>query len=86
MKPFVAYGALVEGIIDPQKTIVSTGAIVIPNPYNPSNPARFTDWRAHGRMNMREAIAFSSNVYFYYISGGYGDQPGLGITKDAQLL
>jgi penicillin-binding protein 2 len=32
-------------------------------------------------MTMREAIAFSSNVYFYYISGGYGDQPGLGITK-----
>ncbi len=81
MKPFLAYAALVEGIIDPNKIIVSTGAIVIPNPYNPSNPARFTDWRAHGKMTMREAIAFSSNVYFYYISGGYGDQPGLGITK-----
>ncbi len=83
VKPFVAYAALVEGIIDPSKEIVSTGELVVPNPYNPSNPSRFTDWRAHGVMTMREAIAFSSNVYFYIIGGGYGDQPGLGITKMA---
>ncbi len=81
VKPFVAYAALSEKIIDPNKVIVSTGEIVIPNPYNPSNPSRFTDWRAHGAMTMREAIAFSSNVYFYTIGGGYGDQKGLGITK-----
>lgn len=86
VKPFVAYGALAEGIISPEKIIVSTGAIIVPNPYNPSNPARFTDWRAHGPMTMREAIAFSSNVYFYTISGGYGDQPGLGITKMLHYL
>ncbi len=84
VKPFVAYGALAEDIIDPDKKITSTGEIVIPNPYNPSNPSRFTDWRAHGVMTMREAIAFSSNVYFYTIGGGYDDQPGLGITKMAQ--
>jgi penicillin-binding protein 2 len=35
-------------------------------------------------MTMREAIAFSSNVYFYSIGGGFGDQPGLGITKMAE--
>jgi penicillin-binding protein 2 len=81
MKPFLAYAALEEKIISPQKIIVSTGEIIIPNRWDPSNPARFTDWRAHGPMTMREAIAFSSNVYFYYISGGYGDQEGLGIRK-----
>ncbi|MCA9366017.1 hypothetical protein KC722_00375 [Candidatus Kaiserbacteria bacterium] len=81
VKPFVAYGALAENIIDPMKVIVSTGQIVIPNPYNPSNPSIFRDWRAHGAMTMREAIAFSSNVYFYIIGGGFEDQPGLGITK-----
>jgi penicillin-binding protein 2 len=80
VKPFMAYAALEENIIDPMKTIVSTGEIVIPNPYDPDNPSRFTDWRAHGSMTMREAIAFSSNVYFYYISGGFGDQKGLGIN------
>ncbi len=79
VKPFMAYAALQEKIIDPMKVIVSTGEIVIPNPYSPSNPTRFTDWRAHGAMTMREAIAFSSNVYFYYISGGFADQEGMGI-------
>ena len=81
MKPFLAYAALKEHIIDPGKIIVSNGFIIIPNPYSPANPARFTDWRVQGKMTMRQAIAFSSNVYFYTISGGYGSQPGVGITK-----
>lgn len=84
VKPFVAYAALAEGVIDPNKTIVSTGEILVPNPYNPSQPSRFADWRAHGAMGMREAIAFSSNVYFYIVGGGFGDQRGLGITKMSQ--
>lgn len=84
VKPFVAYKALEEGIISPNKTIVSNGYIMVPNPYDPAHPSRFNDWRAHGAMTMREAIAFSSNVYFYTIGGGFGDQPGLGITKMAE--
>lgn len=84
VKPFVAYKALEEGIISPNKVIVSNGRLIVPNPYNPSNPSYFNDWRAHGAMTMREAIAFSSNVYFYIIGGGYADQPGLGITKLAE--
>ncbi len=84
VKPFLAYAALAEDVIDPNKEIVSTGEIIVPNRFNPSNPAHFTDWRAHGVMTMREAIAFSSNVYFYIIGGGFGDQKGLGITKMAE--
>lgn len=84
VKPFVAYAALENNIISPEKTIVSNGYILVPNRYNPSNPTRFNDWRAHGKMTMREAIAFSSNVYFYIIGGGFGDQEGLGITKMAE--
>ena len=84
VKPFVAYAALEEEIISPNKVIVSNGQIVIPNPYNPSNPSIFRDWRAHGKMTMREAIAFSSNVYFYIVGGGFEAQPGLGITKMAE--
>jgi penicillin-binding protein 2 len=81
VKPFVAYAALEHGIISPDKTIISNGYILIPNPYNPENPSRFNDWRVQGPMTMREAIAFSSNVYFYIIGGGFGDQEGLGITR-----
>jgi len=84
VKPFVAYAALAEGIVTPEREFVSTGQLVIPNPYNPSNPSRFTDWRAHGVVDMRRAIAFSSNVYFYIVGGGFGDQRGLGISKMAE--
>jgi len=36
-------------------------------------------------MTMREAIAFSSNVYFYIIGGGFDGQEGIGITKMAAI-
>ncbi len=82
VKPFVAYGALAENLISPDKIIVSRGSIIIPNPYSPNNPAIFRDWRdSLGAMTIREGIAFSSNVFMMSIGGGYENQRGLGITK-----
>jgi penicillin-binding protein 2 len=81
IKPFFALGALEENLIDPEKEILSTGQITIPNPYNPDNVTIFRDWKAHGYVDMRRAIAVSSNVYFFAIGGGYQDQKGLGITR-----
>ena len=81
VKPFLAYAALKEKIIDPMKIIVSNGSLVLPNPYDPEHPTVFNDWRAHGKMTMRDAIAYSSNVYFFTIGGGFEGQKGLGITK-----
>ncbi len=81
VKPFFALGALNEGIIDPSKEILSTGSISIPNPYFPDKPTIFKDWRANGWTNMAEAIAVSSDVYFYTIGGGFGGQKGIGIAN-----
>lgn len=81
MKPFMALAALKEDIISPSKQILSTGKIVIPNPYNPDNPSVFNDWKAHGLVDMRRALAVSSNVYFYEVGGGFEDQKGLGIDN-----
>ncbi len=81
VKPFMALAALTENTISPEKEIISTGSLVIPNPYTPSQPSVFTDWKAHGAVAMRQALAVSSNVYFYVVGGGYKDQKGLGITK-----
>lgn len=81
VKPFIAYGALTEGIISPEKIIVSNGSISVPNPYDPSHPSVFKDWRVQGPMTMRDAIAYSSNVYFYTIGGGFQGQEGLGIEN-----
>ncbi len=81
VKPFVALGALTEKIISPSDTILSGGSITVPNIYNPSKPSVFTETKAHGYVDMRKAIAESSNVYFYEIGGGYENQRGLGISN-----
>lgn len=81
VKPFLAIGALTEGVIDPDKKILSTGSISIPNQYFPDQPTIFKDWKAHGWVDMRTALAVSSDVYFYEIGGGFEKQKGLGITN-----
>ena len=81
VKPFFALGALAEKIIDPYKEILSTGSIAIPNPYVKGAETVFKDWKAHGWTDMSEAIAVSSDVYFYAIGGGFESQKGLGITN-----
>ncbi len=86
IKPLLAVAALEEGIISPEKEIYSPGYISIPNPWNPSKVTIFKDFRAHGWRDMREAIAVSSNVYFYSIGGGYEDQEGLGVSRINKYL
>jgi len=81
VKPFMALAALNENVISPEKKILSTGSISIPNPYFPDQPSVFKDWKAHGFVDMRDAIAVSSDVYFYAIGGGYKDQKGIGIEN-----
>ena len=86
IKPFVASAALTEGVIDESTQILSTGSISIPNPYFPELPSVFKDWKAHGWVDMRHALAVSSDVYFYEVGGGYQGQKGLGIDNiDAYL-
>jgi len=81
VKPFVALAALSEGIISPEKKIFSAGSISIPNPFFPDKKSIFKDWKAHGWVDMRHALAVSSDVYFYEIGGGFEDIKGLGINK-----
>lgn len=80
VKPFMALAALNEGVITPEKEIESKGFISIPNPYFPDKPSVFRDWRVNGWTDAREAIAVSSDVYFYAVGGGYEDQKGMGIA------
>ena len=79
VKPMMAAAALEQGIISPDKQIDSIGYISVPNPYDPTHPSLFHDWTVHGWIDMRTAIAVSSDEYFYTVGGGYGGQQGLGI-------
>lgn len=86
VKPFMAVAALEEGIINPSDRVDSPLSISIPNPYNPAQPTVFRDWRNHGSVDLYEAIAFSSNVYFYKIGGGYKSIEGLGISRIEEYM
>ncbi len=81
LKPIMAIAALNEGIIKPEKQILSAGSISIQNPYNPELKSVFNDWKVHGWTDMRRAIAVSSSIYFYVIGGGFDGQKGIGIAN-----
>ncbi|OGZ83821.1 MAG: penicillin-binding protein 2 [Candidatus Staskawiczbacteria bacterium RIFOXYD1_FULL_39_28] len=86
IKPFEAAAALQEKIISPDKKINDIGYILVPSQYDPSVVYRYGGVTPHGWVDMKEAIAVSSNIYFYTIGGGYGDQQGLGPTRIKKYL
>ncbi len=88
VKPYIAMGALNEGLVTPETTVLSTGQIEVPNPYDKDNPTIFRDWKegGHGVTNVKKALAESVNTYFYAIGGGYKNQKGLGISKIEEYI
>jgi len=81
IKPLMALAALEEHIIDPDREIFTEGKIVVTSPYDPKQKYVFNDWKNHGWVDMRKAIAVSCNVYFWAIGGGWEDISGLGLAK-----
>lgn len=77
-KPLVALAALEEGIATEHTVVYSRGAITIQDQYNPGTYYVFRDWMPHGNVDMRRALARSSDEYFYYMVGGYEDFEGMG--------
>jgi len=75
IKPIFAAGALEEGVINEKTSFLSTGGLRIGEWF-------FPDWKAggHGVTNVRAALAWSVNTFFYYIGGGYHDFNGLGLS------
>jgi len=86
IKPLTASAALQEKIISPSKIINCPGKISVPNRYDPEIVYDYNDWRVHGPVDMRTAIAESCNVYFFTIGGGYGSQEGLGPSRIKKYL
>ncbi len=70
VKPFLAAGALAEGVIDTSTVVNSTGSIRV-------GRYVFRDWRANGLADVKRAIAVSHDIFFYALGGGYGDIRGL---------
>jgi penicillin-binding protein 2 len=88
-KQITGLAALQEGIANAGTRITSLGAIRVQNQYNPSLFDTFRDWAALGTLDFYGGIAMSSDVYFYYLSGGYSEGGrevfrGLGATRLAE--
>lgn len=75
-KPVIAVAGLAEGVITPQTTVMSVGGLNV-------GPWFFPDWKAggHGATNVRTALAWSVNTFFYYVGGGYERFVGLGVDR-----
>ncbi|MCX6787134.1 MAG: penicillin-binding transpeptidase domain-containing protein, partial [Candidatus Kaiserbacteria bacterium] len=81
VKPFVAAGALTDGIITANTVINDAGRLSIPDPYHPGKTFIYNGWRALGAVDVKKAIAWSSDIFFYTVGGGFGNQKGMGIDR-----
>jgi penicillin-binding protein 2 len=81
-----ASAALQEGIVDVSTGILDAGVMWVPNKFYPNEPRLaqpFYGWNRQGLglMNVTSALAWSSDIYFYQVAGGYQDFKGLGLPK-----
>ncbi len=76
IKPLIATAALQEEVVTPHTTVLSVGGISV-------GPWFFPDWQpgGHGATNVRRAIAWSVNTFFYYVGGGHDTFLGLGVIR-----
>jgi len=86
IKPFEAAAALQEQIISPTKLIDDPGYILVPSQYDPNVVYKYSGVAPHGLVDIKKAIAVSSNIYFYTVGGGYEDQEGLGPGRIKKYL
>jgi len=75
IKPLISIAALSEGTINSSTTVNdSNGAINV-------GSFRFGDWKTHGIVDVKKAIAESCDVFFYAVGGGYANITGLGMDR-----
>ena len=81
IKPFIALGALAEGIISEETSVLSSGGISV-------GIWNFPDWKAggHGVTDVKKAIAESVNTFFYLAVGGDQTHTGVGVEKTTDYL
>jgi len=81
IKPILAAAALNEGTITASTSLITKGFIEVPNKYHPEIIYRFPDWKVHGWVDTRRAIAVSCDVFFYAVGGGHEHIKGLGLKR-----
>jgi penicillin-binding protein 2 len=89
-KLVTAVGALNEGVVTTSQVIDAPGILNICERFSPNAPCTMKPFYDHnwerggfGQMSFVPGIAYSSNVYFYKLGGGYQNEipQGLGICR-----
>lgn len=84
-KMAAALGILNEGVVTPEYEIFDPGSITVIQRYyenDPGTPREFVCWdrEGHGMVNFMWGVAYSCNVYWYKVGGGFEDEvPGNGL-------
>jgi penicillin-binding protein 2 len=81
-KTIVGSGALQEGVAYAGTTITSRGYITIENEFDPNVVYVYPDWAPLGTLDFYDGLAMSSNVYFYYLSGGFAEEGFRGLGEE----
>ena len=81
-KTIVGAAALQEGVATTSTTITSRGYITIENEFDANVVYVYPDWDELGELDFYGGIAMSSNVYFYYLAGGYPNEGFEGLGED----
>ncbi len=94
-----ALGAINEGVVTPEQIIETPGKLTLVEKFSPNDPGKerdFVDWiyeqngvinpEGFGRLDFYHCIAYSSNVCFYKLGGGYKDEipEGLDVQRLAE--
>lgn len=79
IKPIIAAAGLQEKVISVNTTINDPGEIKI-------GDWSFPDWKNHGLVDVKKAIAESCDVFFYAVGGGWDKISGLGVKRIDEYL
>jgi penicillin-binding protein 2 len=80
-----ALGVLNEGVVTPEYEIEDPGIITVIQRFyenDPGVPQQFVCWdrNGHGMVNFKWGVAYSCNIYWHKVAGGYQDEvPGEGL-------
>ncbi|NPV56350.1 MAG: penicillin-binding protein 2 [Anaerolineae bacterium] len=90
-KMATAIGVLNERVVTPEFKVFDPGKITIEQKFSPNDPGTPRDYvcwldAGHGYVDFLHGVAYSCDVYFYKVSGGYEDEVpvGLGIWRMAE--
>jgi len=89
-KLIVAAGALQEETVAPTQKFLDEGVLYLPNKFFPDDPdlaQPFYCWyrEGHGLVDVVSAIAYSCDVYFYQVGGGYEPTGYQGLGRDGMV-